>query len=174
MKVFLDKVLHEALRKGNENRKFLQALKKKPPKHLDLIVSEAHQLVFNKINCLDCANCCKKLSPAITDKDITRMAKFLRTKPSDLTEKNMHLDEDGDYVFNSTPCPFLDPENYCTIYAARPKACSEYPHTDRRKFSQLLDLTLKNSLVCPAVAEILVILKNNVRIIDKRSTTRQT
>lgn len=30
------------------------------------------------------------------------------------------------------PCPLLGRDNYCAVYADRPKACREYPHTDRR------------------------------------------
>ena len=54
-----------------------------------------------------------------------------------------------DYAF-----AFLDGENYCLIYADRPNACREYPHTNRKKMYQVLDLALKNTLVCPAVLEI--------------------
>jgi len=45
------------------------------------------------------------------------------------------------------------------IYDHRPKACSEYPHTNRRKFIQITDLTLKNAEICPAVFEIVEELK---------------
>ncbi len=31
-----------------------------------------------------------------------------------------------------SPCPFLGDDNYCSVYEARPKACREYPHTDRK------------------------------------------
>ncbi|MFZ9981444.1 MAG: YkgJ family cysteine cluster protein [Cyclobacteriaceae bacterium] len=55
----------------------------------------------------------------------------------------------------SSPCPFLGDDNYCSVYEVRPKACREYPHTDRRKVSQILDLTFRNTLVCPAVLNIL-------------------
>ena len=71
----------------------------------------------------------------------------------------MHLDADKDYVLNSAPCPFLDSENYCQIYADRPNACREYPHTDRKRFFQITDLTLKNTFICPAAFEIVERLK---------------
>ncbi|MBN2395805.1 MAG: YkgJ family cysteine cluster protein, partial [Candidatus Atribacteria bacterium] len=53
--------------------------------------------------------------------------------------------------FNETPCPFLMPDNYCMVYESRPKACREYPHTDRRRMVQILKLTQKNCEVCPVV-----------------------
>ena len=62
-------------------------------------------------------------------------------------------------VLKSSPCVFLSNENKCEIYDFRPKACKEYPHTDRKKQSQILDLSRKNTLVCPAVVEIFQKLK---------------
>ncbi len=40
------------------------------------------------------------------------------------------------------------------IYDVRPKACREFPHTDRKKFHQIADLTLKNVAICPAAYNI--------------------
>jgi uncharacterized protein len=113
-----------------------------------------HDKEFSKIDCLECANCCKTISPAMNDTDVSRMASFFKIKASDFIDKYLYLDSEGDYVFNSTPCPFLMDDNKCQIYASRPKACREYPHTDRKRFYQLLDLTAKNSKVCPAVFNI--------------------
>jgi Fe-S-cluster containining protein len=110
--------------------------------------------MFAKVDCLDCANCCKTTSPIFRDIDIERIAQHLRIRPSELTQKYLHIDEDGDWVLNQSPCTFLDEENKCRIYEVRPKACREYPHTDRKNMSQILDLTYRNTLVCPVVAKI--------------------
>jgi Fe-S-cluster containining protein len=64
------------------------------------------------------------------------------------------MDEDGDFILNHAPCPFLGADNYCSIYESRPDACREYPHTNRKKVVQIMDLTYRNTLVCPAVLEI--------------------
>jgi Fe-S-cluster containining protein len=80
-------------------------------------------------------------------------------KPGDFIEKYLRIDEDKDYVLKSSPCPFLDAENYCMVYEDRPKACREYPHTNRKKMVQITDLTLKNTKVCPAVFEMVERLK---------------
>ena len=134
-----------------ENVRFFKRLKKKMPGNLDEIVHELHEEAFENFDCLTCANCCSSISPMITDKDIERLTKPLRLKPSQIIEQYMHLDEEHDYVFNQAPCPFLMHDNYCSVYYYRPKACREYPHTDRRRFGQLLNLTLKNCEVCPIV-----------------------
>jgi len=97
----------------------------------------------------------------ITDKDIERIAKHLKMRPSLFTEKYLYLDQENDYVYNDAPCPFLMNDNFCSIYEVRPKACREYPHTDSKNFYKLLDLTLKNMLVCPAVFEIVEELKKH-------------
>ena len=145
-----------------ENERFFKKLKKKIPDNLDEIVHELHNEAFETFDCLTCANCCSSISPMITDKDVERLAKPLKLKPSQVIEKYMHLDEDHDYVFNNAPCPFLMADNYCSVYEYRPKACREYPHTDRRRFSQLLNLTLKNCEVCPIVFTVVERLKEKL------------
>ena len=142
-----------------ENERFFKQLKKKPPKNLDEIVQSLHEEAFENFDCLTCANCCGSISPMITDKDVERLTKPLRLKPSQVIEQYMHLDEEHDYVFNHAPCPFLMADNYCSVYEYRPKACREYPHTNRKRFYQVLDLTLKNTFICPAVYEIVEKLK---------------
>lgn len=122
---------------------------------MDTIVHQLHDDISERIDCLSCANCCRSLGPAIYDKDIERIAKALRIKPSEVVSSYLKVDEDGDYVFRSMPCPFLMSDNYCSIYDARPKACREYPHTDRKNFEQIYKLTVKNTATCPIAYEVL-------------------
>ena len=122
-----------------------------------------HEQTFSCIDCLKCANCCSTTGPLFTDKDISRIAKYLSMKPSDFTEQFLRIDEDNDYVLQSVPCTFLDADNHCSIYHVRPKACREYPHTDRLKQHQLLKLTEKNVSICPAVFQIVEKLKNQLK-----------
>ncbi len=136
---------------------FLQYYKKNKKRlgKMDTIVQQLHDEVSEKIDCLTCANCCRSLGPAIYDKDIERIAKALRIKPSEVVSSYLRIDEDGDYVFKSMPCPFLMNDNYCSIYESRPKACREYPHTDRKNFEQIYKLTVKNASTCPIAYEVL-------------------
>jgi hypothetical protein len=71
----------------------------------------------------------------------------------------LKVDEDKDYVLKQSPCVFFSADNTCDIYEDRPLACREYPHTNRKNMYQILDLTLKNSHICPAVSKIFTILK---------------
>lgn len=155
----LDKFRARAANKKVEHRKFLLTLKKEDPRKIDNAFHNVHEEVFEEIDCLTCANCCKTTSPIFYQTDIERAAKALRVKPGDFIGQYLKIDEDKDYVLKSAPCPFLDTENYCKIYEDRPKACREYPHTDRKKMVQIMDLTAKNTQVCPAVFEMVERLK---------------
>ena len=75
-------------------------------------------------------------------------------KSSEFIDEYLFRDSDGDYVLKSAPCPFLGTDNKCLVYEDRPKACREYPHTNRKNMQGILDLSLKNTLVCPAVFKI--------------------
>lgn len=158
-KMDLERFKDVSKNKSAENKKFLQSLKKKDPRKVDSAFHDVHDEVFEEINCLECANCCKTTSPIFYQTDIERVAKSLKMKPGDFIEKYLRIDEDKDYVLKSSPCPFLDAENYCSVYDDRPKACREYPHTNRKKMVQILELTYKNTLVCPAVLEMVERLK---------------
>ena len=158
-KISLSELRDRALDLSPETKSFFTKIRKKKPKNLDKIVYELHNEVFQEIDCLDCANCCKSISPTLYDKDVERLAKHFKMKPSQFVDKYLYVDHESDYVFKETPCPFLLPDNYCMAYESRPKACREYPHTDRKRFYQILNLTLKNTQVCPAVFDIVEKLK---------------
>lgn len=154
MRIKLDKLSEEALKKAPAWLKYLQKNKKKLEK-MDLIIHDLHEDAVSRIDCLQCANCCRSLGPRITDKDVERMAKALRMKEQMLVQEYLRIDEDGDMVFKLMPCPFLGDDNYCAIYENRPKACREYPHTDRKRFYQIFKLSVKNAETCPIVFDVL-------------------
>src|SRR6266542_4728711 len=125
--------------------RWIASFNKKQANKLDEKVQALHHEIFSCIDCLQCANCCKSISPTLYDKDIERLARALKLKPFEFIQKYLRIDEDNDYVFTQTPCPFLDNDNYCMVYENRPKACREYPHTDRPSFYHILKLTVKNA-----------------------------
>jgi uncharacterized protein len=149
----------KAQRLAKENKKFLAGLKKKDPRVVDSAFHRLHEEVFEEMDCLTCANCCKTTSPIFYQTDIERVARALRMKPGDFVEQYLRVDEDNDYVLKSAPCPFLDENNFCRVYDSRPKACREYPHTNRKKMVQVMELAYKNTQVCPAVLEMVQRLK---------------
>ena len=149
--------------KHKVHKNFFSKLKKNPPKKLDYLMQDLHEQEFMRTNCLDCANCCKTTGPLFTGKDIERISKSFRMKPSKFIESYLRIDEDNDYVLQSVPCTFLGADNKCSIYDIRPKACREFPHTDRRKFHQITSLTLKNVKICPAAYNIVEALRKKIK-----------
>lgn len=116
---------------------------------------DLHEEAFEKIDCLQCGNCCKTYSPRFKKPDIKRIAKYLKMKDGDLINNYLLVDSDGDYVLRTHPCPFLGADNECGIYEVRPSDCHRFPYTDEDVLLKKQQLTLKNSSFCPAVYYVL-------------------
>ncbi|MGB0391936.1 MAG: YkgJ family cysteine cluster protein [Salibacteraceae bacterium] len=148
----------ESLKLAEKNKKGIvrqtKRLRKMRKGEVDKIIHPLHEKAFEKIDCLECANCCKTTSPILTERDTQRIAKHLRMKAGEFSQKYLYLDEDQEYTLKTTPCPFLGDDNYCGIYDVRPRACAEYPHTDQVNQIGILQLTQTNATICPAVANI--------------------
>jgi len=116
---------------------------------------ELHEKAFEKIDCLNCAACCKNYSPRFKTPDIKRISKHLKLRESELIEQYLTLDTDGDYVVKSKPCTFLGADNFCSIYDVRPSDCVRFPYTDEDVILKRPQLTLKNSTFCPIVVSVM-------------------
>lgn len=149
--------------KAKENRKGYKRMLEKGNKNKILnALPDLHEEAFEKIDCLQCANCCKNYSPRFKNPDIKRIAKRLRIKEGELVDRYLNLDEDNDYVLKQSPCPFLAADNTCDIYEDRPSDCRRYPYTDEDVIIKRVPLTLKNSTVCPITYHVLERLKEIV------------
>ena len=93
--------------KRKENKKFFARLKGKDPKRLNDQFHTMHEEVFAETDCLQCARCCRATGPLLTKQDIQRIAKRQGIKTAVFEEKYLRVDEDGDWVLKSLPCPFL-------------------------------------------------------------------
>ena len=144
-----------------KNKKTIQKLKQHKSKALDRFAGQLHEQVFEKIDCLDCANCCSGIPPIVNKTDAARIAKKLGIAVAEFETTYLTIDEDKDTVMNQSPCPFLLPNRYCSIYEFRPKACREYPHTDSN-FSAHLDYHATHTKHCPATFHIVEQLKNSI------------
>lgn len=136
-------------------QKLFSALRKRRSSADDQAIAEIHDAVFSNTDCLQCAQCCKSYPPILEGPDIKRIARHLNLSEAQFMGNYLIMDEDGDWVMYTTPCPFLQSDNKCQIYDVRPKACREYPHTNRKKIYQIEALTLVNATICPAVSPIL-------------------
>ena len=130
------KVYKQFLQRASKN----EVLKRQPA---------IHEEAFNKVDCLGCANCCKNYSPRFKTPDIKRISKLLGLREGVFIEKYLKEDEEGDFVLQQTPCPFLGADNFCSIYEDRPSDCRRFPYTDEDVLIKRTALTLKNSSFCP-------------------------
>jgi len=149
------KLINKSLSNKKNNKKLLKKITFKEKKRIDQIFEIEHQKEFQNRDCLKCANCCKTTSPIFRDTDIKRISSFLKIKEQELINDKLIIDYENDYVLKKSPCSFLNHDNTCSIYNVRPLACKEYPHTNRKKMHQIIDLTIKNSTICPAVSNII-------------------
>ncbi len=139
-------------KKAAENqKKYKQYLQKVDVRKVVKQLPALHEAAFSKIDCLACAACCKNYSPRFKTPDIRRLSKALKMKESAFIETYLRLDEDGDYVTQSAPCPFLGANNFCSVYEDRPSDCRRFPYTDEDVLLHRKNITLKNASFCPAV-----------------------
>lgn len=164
MKMIYESELEVAKDQAESNEKLMKKLKKLNPRRVDDLFHDNHYEVFEEVDCLSCANCCKTTSPIFRDIDIKRLAKRERMSIPQFISTYLRKDVDGDYVLQSSPCPFLMDDNKCIVYEDRPAACREFPHTNRKKMQQILPLTRTNSEVCPAVHRIINRIRRNFDI----------
>ncbi|HOZ85093.1 MAG TPA: YkgJ family cysteine cluster protein [Niabella sp.] len=143
-------ILHNWEKKSKEQRKQYQQFLKRSDKNKVLnALPSLHEEAFEKIDCLTCANCCKNYSPRFKTPDVKRISKHLGMKEGTFIETFLRVDEDGDFVVKSSPCPFLSEDNTCQVYDVRPSDCARFPYTDEDVFLKRQALTLKNSEFCP-------------------------
>lgn len=122
-----------------------------------------HEEAFSKIDCLSCAACCKNYSPRFKTPDIKRISKLLKMRESVFIDTYLRIDEDGDYVVKTKPCPFLGTDNYCSIYEHRPSDCRRFPYTDEDVLYKRPHLTIKNSSFCPITFYVLEKLREDLK-----------
>jgi hypothetical protein len=136
-------------------KKFQNFLKRVDKKVILRQLPDLHDAAFEKINCLDCARCCKSYSPRFKMPDIKRISKVMGMKETEFIDAYLSMDSDGDYVANQKPCPFLDADNSCSIYEDRPTDCQRFPYTDEDVFFKRTAITMKNAEFCPAVHDVM-------------------
>lgn len=165
-----------AEKREDENWDFRSFLKGYPMdmEELDEIVHGFYEQVIQEIDCKECGNCCREISPTMEEDDIERMAKGLEITPSEF--ENKYLVEDGDefsddLIFNSLPCPFQE-GNLCTCYDYRPEACRSFPHLDKDEFVFRLAGVVGNYEICPIVFNVYEMLKRRFSWLKKRRRGR--
>jgi uncharacterized protein len=132
--------------------KFIDHLEEAEHKGVKKEAKAAEKEVWQEVDCLTCANCCKKMTPTLSKKDKKRIAHHLGMKVKDLKEKYLMYDkEDKDWRMQKQPCVFLDnATNKCTIYEVRPDDCAGFPHMTKTPLKSYMYIHKQNIEYCPA------------------------
>jgi Fe-S-cluster containining protein len=150
-----------AARRRKKLSVFLTQLDDLVPDDIHEIVAREDAEVWKEVDCTQCANCCKTMTPTFTKKDIDRISAHLRMNAKDFKEKWLKKEDAGDWVNTTQPCQFLV-DNKCSIYEVRPADCAEFPHHNKKPFD-LYNETFKNNLIhCPATLNLISRLKKVV------------
>src|SRR5664279_4453458 len=108
-------------KKRHENERFRRFMKANS--HSDRTLRRIAEEVEEQIDCTQCANCCRVASTSINDRDIERLAKYLRIPRAKFLAEYTTLSEEEGRILRRTEgtgCTFLD-GNLCTVYDARPE-----------------------------------------------------
>ena len=153
MNSFTLRKLKQRLKKRRKDlRKLLNRVEKKPQRSIQSIAVKAAGKVWDEVDCLSCANCCKVMTPTYTNSDMTRIADHLNIPVEEMKNKWLKRERySGDWVNKSTPCQFLDIKtNLCSIYEVRPTDCAGFPHLNKRRIVDYLHVHKQNIDECPA------------------------
>jgi uncharacterized protein len=144
-------------------RSFLTRVEKKGSSNLHLVTLEANELSWAKTDCLDCANCCKTMSPTYSQRDMTRISKYLGMTVKAFKTKWLYKDRIGDWLNKSQPCQFLDPKtNFCGIYDVRPADCAGFPHHGSKKIKDYGHVYKQNVEFCPATYRLVEFMEEGI------------
>ena len=156
--------LHNWQKKSKEKQKLYKNYLARADKNSVLKrLPQLHEEAFEKVDCLQCAACCKNYSPRFKTPDVKRISKHLGMKESTFIETCLRVDDDGDYVVKASPCHFLGSDNFCSIYEVRPSDCARFPYTDEDVIIKRQSLTLKNSTFCPITFYVLDRLQQHIK-----------
>ncbi|MFP4620176.1 MAG: YkgJ family cysteine cluster protein [Bacteroidales bacterium] len=143
-----------------ENEEFQFYLEGQNPDEVDKRVNRLFEEIDEEIDCMECANCCKKQSPVIRESELWNISDYFGMDPE--TFKEAYLTFDGDQmIMKQNPCVFLR-DNICSIYEFRPADCASYPHLDKRGIVFKLSGIMGNYSVCPIVFNVIENLKKEM------------
>jgi len=146
--------------------KYLRKVEKLKPQGLDDLAVQLNAEVWQEVDCLTCANCCKTMTPTFTHKDIRRISKHLDMRPKDFKERWLKQEKnDKDWVNKIQPCQFLDlSTNMCSIYEVRPDDCAKFPHLTKKKMIDYMHVHQQNVTYCPATYKMVEKMMENIKI----------
>lgn len=137
-----------------ENYAFRVFLKGQDFNKVDKIVHRLNSEISSQIDCTQCGNCCKLLSPILTNSEIERLSSLEKLTPEIFKDRFLSLDlDETEYNLKETPCRYLK-DKKCEIYSDRPEECKSYPHTHKNSFISRTLSIIDNYGICPIVFNI--------------------
>ena len=152
-------------KKREENERLRRHMKTHD--HSDRILRRIAEGIEEQIDCTVCGNCCKVATAKVSERDVERLARYLRLSPAQLlADYTVEDAEEGTILRRSeeTGCVFLSGTT-CTVYEARPETCQRFPHLVRGNGSiasrmwQFID----RACYCPIVYNSLEAFKEELR-----------
>jgi Fe-S-cluster containining protein len=132
-------------------RQFLNKTEKNPPRGIDAASTQIDKEVWKEVDCLTCANCCKKMTPTFTNQDLKRISAHFKQTPEEFRKQWLKKDSNKDWVNKNEPCQFLNlKDNKCSIYSIRPADCAGFPHLPKKKWIEYAHVHKQNIDYCPA------------------------
>lgn len=149
-------------------KRFLTKLENERPRGIDKITPVIEQEVWSEVDCLTCANCCKKMSPTFTKQDLIRISAHLNMTVDAFKENWLFFDKkDKDWMNVKQPCQFLDLKtNMCSIYEVRPADCAGFPHLSKKKAVDYMHVHKQNIEYCPATFKMVEKLKATLSLVQ--------
>ncbi|HEY4361985.1 MAG TPA: YkgJ family cysteine cluster protein [Bryobacteraceae bacterium] len=119
-------------RQGEQNREENLRFRKwiKSHNYVERQFRHAAEEVHAAIDCRECAECCRVGDVPLAERDIEKLARFLRIAPHKFRQEYTVDDEENGIILKRDPktgCVFLS-GNECTVYEARPGNCDRFPH----------------------------------------------
>ena len=93
-----DKFRRRAYRKKKGLTVFLKKLGRKEPAGLMKMIKQADAETWQEVACLDCAACCKRMTPTFNRTDIKRISAHFGMTTKEFYKKWLAHDDNGDVV----------------------------------------------------------------------------
>ncbi|SRR5579883_160142 len=140
-------------KKHAENSRFGKYLKTREWAEPQL--RRAAREIQEKIDCRQCAECCRVTEVEPTRRDIQRLSRFLGISAAEFIRKYTMIAEDKSRILKRSEkkgCIFLS-GNDCTVYEARPADCSGFPHLikGRGSLADKMEAFVERAEFCPIV-----------------------
>ncbi len=151
-------------KKRDSLKTFLKKFDKQFVPNVQKMIDEADKQAWAETDCLECANCCKVMTPTFTKADRVRISAHLNMTEQEFYDKWLMTDKDnGDKVNRIQPCQFLDlKSNKCSIYEIRPLDCATFPHFKRKPFAGYNHIHDQNIEYCPATFKFISLMQEKI------------